>query len=104
FHCAGAPLDLASFPTRRSSDLLYRAEVEVLIRRRKGELKAEELFQLAVLRWDLAKDTDGAFEALLSAARLVRDDGHGLMFHYLRSEEHTSELQSRENLVCRLLL
>src|SRR5690606_41382431 len=24
--------------------------------------------------------------------------------HHLRSEEHTSELQSRENLVCRLLL
>src|SRR5690606_39395807 len=24
--------------------------------------------------------------------------------HYSRSEEHTSELQSRENLVCRLLL
>src|SRR5690606_39948047 len=24
--------------------------------------------------------------------------------HYKRSEEHTSELQSRENLVCRLLL
>lgn len=62
---------------------LYRTEVEVLIRRRKGELKAEELFRLAVLRWDLAKDTDGAFEALLSAARLVRDDGYGLMFHYL---------------------
>src|SRR5690606_41744758 len=25
-------------------------------------------------------------------------------FHLVRSEEHTSELQSRENLVCRLLL
>src|SRR5436309_11308659 len=25
-------------------------------------------------------------------------------WHYMRSEEHTSELQSRENLVCRLLL
>src|SRR5690606_41931695 len=29
-----------------------------------------------------------------------RDQGH----HPVRSEEHTSELQSRENLVCRLLL
>src|SRR5690606_41253256 len=29
---------------------------------------------------------------------LMRDD-HG---HFIRSEEHTSELQSRENLVCRL--
>src|SRR5690606_39975544 len=25
-------------------------------------------------------------------------------FHHIRSEEHTSELQSRENLVCRLLI
>src|SRR5690606_41754352 len=32
-----------------------------------------------------------------SSARLTRADGE-------RSEEHTSELQSRENLVCRLLL
>src|SRR5690606_41825326 len=28
----------------------------------------------------------------------------GAVAHALRSEEHTSELQSRENLVCRLLL
>src|SRR5690606_39703541 len=28
----------------------------------------------------------------------------GSMLAWLRSEEHTSELQSRENLVCRLLL
>src|SRR5690606_2251238 len=28
----------------------------------------------------------------------------GLRFHHVRSEEHTSELQSRENLVCRRLL
>src|SRR5690606_40966296 len=30
--------------------------------------------------------------------------GRGLECHPHRSEEHTSELQSRENLVCRLLL
>src|SRR3712207_8005868 len=28
----------------------------------------------------------------------------GMLFHQLRSEEHTSELQSRQYLVCRLLL
>src|SRR6266511_657562 len=28
----------------------------------------------------------------------------GILVQHLRSEEHTSELQSRENLVCRLLL
>src|SRR5690606_40565803 len=30
--------------------------------------------------------------------------GGNTLWSYLRSEEHTSELQSRENLVCRLLL
>src|SRR2546427_3853914 len=30
--------------------------------------------------------------------------GHGEMFQHVRSEEHTSELQSQSNLVCRLLL
>src|SRR5215475_10022401 len=29
---------------------------------------------------------------------------HTDVVHWVRSEEHTSELQSRENLVCRLLL
>src|SRR5690606_21853602 len=41
---------------------------------------------------------DDRFSALLT--RLVGTDQHGSV----RSEEHTSELQSRENLVCRLLL
>src|SRR5690606_40197356 len=31
-------------------------------------------------------------------------DGRVILVEQLRSEEHTSELQSRENLVCRLLL
>src|SRR5690606_42153077 len=35
--------------------------------------------------------------------RPVGDDHPGLLDLQLRSEEHTSELQSRENLVCRLL-
>src|SRR5690606_40489382 len=36
-----------------------------------------------------------------TSCRKVRSNN---MLHQLRSEEHTSELQSRENLVCRLLL
>src|SRR5690606_41355801 len=35
-------------------------------------------------------------------ALAIRTEDHPI--DYLRSEEHTSELQSRENLVCRLLL
>src|SRR5690606_41295826 len=42
---------------------------------------------------------------LLDVELLLADlTGDGLLLGDLRSEEHTSELQSRENLVCRLLL
>src|SRR5436309_11032046 len=44
------------------------------------------------------KKTDGYLEFARPARELVKAVG------LLRSEEHTSELQSRENLVCRLLL
>src|SRR5690606_40830062 len=40
---------------------------------------------------------------VLRVDRLGRLD-EGCVVHRIRSEEHTSELQSRENLVCRLLL
>src|SRR5690606_41310471 len=40
------------------------------------------------------------FHPLAEVAQMFRDPGRPI----LRSEEHTSELQSRENLVCRLLL
>src|SRR5690606_39668605 len=45
--------------------------------------------------------TDG-LDLLLRA--LGGDDGQVARQQVVRSEEHTSELQSRENLVCRLLL
>src|SRR5256884_5995386 len=42
---------------------------------------------------------------LLEAAQAAFDEGHfGAGMTYARSEEHTSELQSRLHLVCRLLL
>src|SRR5690606_39765143 len=51
---------------------------------------------------------EGHFQAKVGGERLagagaVREPG-GDVFFVERSEEHTSELQSRENLVCRLLL
>src|SRR5690242_21213617 len=67
-----------------------------------------------------------AFAQTVSFSTLMRDEGKGIarglhkrdpdlldrlieqyqyrLFRYLRSEEHTSELQSHVNLVCRLLL
>src|SRR5690625_5888826 len=38
------------------------------------------------------------------AAQLLHGLAHGSQVHDARSEEHTSELQSRGHLVCRLLL
>src|SRR5690606_39840092 len=43
-------------------------------------------------------------EVVDALAFCVDGDGYGHVLHFKRSEEHTSELQSRENLVCRLLL
>src|SRR5207302_9067261 len=78
FHSCRAPRHLHSFPTRRSSDL--------------ARLSA------APRSW--AASSGGRSRAGLGS--LTREpDSPGAR---PRSEEHTSELQSRENLVCRLLL
>src|SRR5690606_41031309 len=58
------------------------------------------------LKLDLEKDTTIATVRSIIQLFIV---GYILKFvfsteSYLRSEEHTSELQSRENIVCRLLL
>src|SRR5438445_8519969 len=45
---------------------------------------------------------DGSYRKL--KVELVGPDGSPLKVHDQRSEEHTSELQSRQYLVCRLLL
>src|SRR5690606_40855115 len=77
--------DLHSFPTRRSSDLgafgeegVGGVQVERAAGNADGTVGADP---------DVVTDRDGRRPARIE-----------------RSEEHTSELQSRENLVCRLLL
>src|SRR5256885_2673399 len=49
--------------------------------------------------WDLLCRVDGILELLVDDALVRR-----MHVHHHRSEEHTSELQSPCNLVCRLLL
>src|SRR5207237_10907359 len=67
--------DLHSFPTRRSSDLTSPAGERQLRENRAAWVRAD-------------------------ARRAGPDPGRSI----LRSEEHTSELQSHLNIVCRLLL
>src|SRR5947208_12947114 len=90
FHRSGAQRDLHSFPTRRSSYLV----VQELLPRQVGRIPMV-LGQVA-----------DALLGLHVAGRPAQDfglSGRG-EGEVLRSEEHTSELQSPDHLVCRLLL
>src|SRR5690606_41211919 len=60
-----------------------------------------EAVQLRVGRGRVAGELDTHVAELTAAVRVVRA---AAIVDLGRSEEHTSELQSRENLVCRLLL
>src|SRR5205085_10677229 len=82
------PLYLPSFPTRRSSDLLYHA-LHIL---RHMHRKCQHISGKAVLPF------------VLPYSLPVPLHNKRLHTPCLRSEEHTSELQSQSNLVCRLLL
>src|SRR5690606_41545820 len=77
FYCYADHRDLHSFPTRRSSDLRFR-------------------FRAPPEATAITPQQRRAAFGSRSASRLCG--------WFRRSEEHTSELQSRENLVCRLLL
>src|SRR5438445_11885301 len=77
FSCHGAHRDLHSFPTRRSSDL--------------------------PTRWSKGRTASPRSRSRASATRPPRSRG-ACSACPGRSEEHTSELQSRQYLVCRLLL
>src|SRR5699024_12423955 len=74
FHCSRDHRDLHSFPTRRSSDLT-------------------ETHATPYRTWCPTGSHDGEHSKRAYAKSCYR-----------RSEEHTSELQSRFDLVCRLLL
>src|SRR5262249_61433298 len=95
-----APL---SFPTRRSSDL-----AGILTRDRRGRvLRARPI--------DFARIKEALIAAAAYPVRVAFEERPGLPwephltmmprpYQEDRSEEHTSELQSLTNLVCRLLL
>src|SRR5690606_42106955 len=91
--------DLHSFPTRRSSDLPNIAF--------DGSLSADLLGAPVDLQW-----LNGELYVLFLRDKQLhlahfKDFGEQLEYRVQaveRSEEHTSELQSREKLVCRLLL
>src|SRR5690606_39728572 len=91
-------LHLHSFPTRRSSDL--------------GTVVGEAGSGLLITTLDFALRNFLDVTSIITGWGQSGEAGGKAHFagvgfggeNALRSEEHTSELQSRENLVCRLLL
>src|SRR5699024_12589261 len=90
FTCSVPPRHLHSFPTRRSSDLPYLQDRltnwQQVAKRLTAHLLGVTLPDLALVKTPVIVVT------------------HDLIASEARSEEHTSELQSRFDLVCRLLL
>src|SRR5690606_40756770 len=95
------PRALLSFPTRRSSDLFVALAFRLLAL---CAVRADHEQRVAILAARCALDVD--LIALLESERRMQRIARvpAVRVGSLRSEEHTSELQSRENLVCRLLL
>src|SRR5690606_42055956 len=103
YHLSSYPRYLNFFPTRRSSDLhgvgvrhpvgvVLHVLVDAVVEPLDGSHATTTTGPGWIGRADLAELDDAVADGLL-------DGGE-----HVRSEEHTSELQSRENLVCRLLL
>src|SRR5207247_8566179 len=90
FHSSAPPRYLHSFPTRRSSDL------QVVLHNPVGFGDASTLI-------DQPRQRIGVHVMDLAAAQRSAGRDQFITCND-RSEEHTSELQSRVDLVCRLLL
>src|SRR5690606_40279572 len=90
---------LPSFPTRRSSDLTPPDHYPLLL----------HYHPLVIYRHQVIKQADLVLATFLLPDEFTPEQRKRIFDYYDplttgRSEEHTSELQSRENLVCRLLL
>src|SRR5690606_41455783 len=97
--CAGDCRELFSFPTRRSSDLAY---VDIYDSDLISDVYGVEIDfvnnKFTRLAGAVGKTPGADFDSINAFGGRRRCNLAD------RSEEHTSELQSRENLVCSLLL
>src|SRR5206468_12046753 len=91
---SAAHRDLLPFPTRRSSDLIERSVPLTVKRPLPNAMSAASASSAwAAILVPFVMISSEALPITTLAMRMER-----------RSEEHTSELQSRSDLVCRLLL
>src|SRR5439155_11552334 len=101
YYVSLVPRHLHSFPTRRSSDL-YSAPGSTSARNTwrtsRRSARANTAFRSA------ASDMSGSSAGDLVSVVIATYNMGRYLPEAVRSEEHTSELQSRGHLVCRLLL
>src|SRR5690606_42165652 len=96
FHWSRYHQDLHSFPTRRSSDLKPVCNYPKQV--------FQNSFRPNPCNWKKSFYPQQIILWFYPNYQLILPQQFLWIFLVLRSEEHTSELQSRENLVCRLLL
>src|SRR5204863_6800455 len=100
-YCSAPPRDLHSFPTRRSSDLFYAQVSGPVGPYTLGFYNVQNLGPFTETEPnDTIATAHPVSVGLESPASIDGFAGTDTG----RSEEHTSELQSRRDLVCRLLL
>src|SRR5206468_8464054 len=96
--------DLPSFPTRRSSDLSPLATGRpnaVAVHQAAGDARR---MKRPLARRTSRRGRRPSGSAIIAATKYVSAYVPYMLFALNRSEEHTSELQSRSDIVCRLLL
>src|SRR5207249_6481545 len=103
FHALRLPRDLHSFPTRRSSDLTRGDGRESLNLPFPFYSKGRERKGDGLAGWKTGKK-ERRQRTPADVAFIFRGTSAQKPNRLNRSEEHTSELQSRFDLVCRLLL
>src|SRR2546430_4764089 len=79
---------------------LFRSDREI----RQRDVLAGHIGLLAEMGFEHGRFAVEAFDGLGDLGLVGRAEIENLLHHPVRSEEHTSELQSQSNLVCRLLL
>src|SRR5690606_42074260 len=98
------PRALHSFPTRRSSDLSPASQIcLVYLRKSSPDLRSEVVLGLLfrIFSFKPSSESCCVFDLSMCTTPVCFLRNYYKLFYKIRSEEHTSELQSRENLVCR---